>query len=526
MGLFVMGGLMAVSAKTARASVVLGFQPITAHENADVPWGGYYFIFPLGGGFTTPLGEDSTFTYFMQNDNSSSQYMSGQVMFIAYANSDYTGFLGSCVMYQDLIGETLPPYSGPFPITMTWSGGGCYEANSGRYYVARVLINSGQLGTLHILGSVLYSPSGPTGYNGGYDPGYYINTEDSLLGTPAYQWNSGDYNPNYPPTPPVDNTTRIIDFQPEDGTTTPSGLIQFGLHAYINPNDIGGFLGNYQVELQLHNTDENVYLLKVLSPYTMPLLNTNATTSGDFYFATSTPLPDGNYMVEARLTRSSLWGASTLLNPWGAIVEDHYFKVNKGTFIGELQTGISRGIAEALGEVPTTTQASTTQAQAKTCNPVSGDFDTIECGAFLFIPDSQQMSNTFKSVKEGMLQKMPFGYAYRMVELLASSSTSTLPVLSYTFPADGGGPLAGDTFSFDTSAYMVQAAAVIGTMKSNIDHTSTLWDVLGPVVKLFLYIVLIYAMIQDVLGLNLTNRLGGHGSLSDTHSGNEPAKIT
>jgi len=332
------------------------------------------------------------------------------------------------------------------------------------------------------LGNNFYWTSSSEHFGGGGS--FYIN---GIVATSSSYIPDSSYSPY---------DTHIISMTPEEGTTT-TNTVNFTLHAYINPNDLSDFTG---VKITFHNIDQNILLSEFSKDDIFFLNRTQATSSGDFYFASTTNLADGDYRVTAELEGTTLFGViNPLRGTLGTIEEiSHQFIVNQETFLGHISQNSQKDLAGFYASSTATTSA----ALAGQCNPLGGNFGIRECMTFLFIPDAGALSDTLNSLRKGILQKAPIGYATRIVDLIATSSTTALPVVSYTWQSDS--PLAGKTLTLNENTYFAQAAALNSEMTSNTDH-KTVWDIFAPIVKFLVYTVLIFAMIHDVTGIRLTN---------------------
>jgi hypothetical protein len=299
---------------------------------------------------------------------------------------------------------------------------------------------------------------------------------------------------NSTPTPPVtDTTTHIISFTPEDNSTTTSP-VTFTMHAYVNPDDIGAYIG---VKFTLHNIDQNVLLLSAFSPNDIYLLDGfNATTSGDFYFATSTTLADGNYRLEAMLERSYLGG--WIVNPFSPINEDisHQFIVGSSTFIGNIS---QNGFSELQAIFASTTATSTT-AVAQNCNPL-GSFDVVKCGAFLFIPGGDYLNTTMKGLKDGVLTRVPWGYLTRTYNIWNASATTSLPSFTASVRTGPGDDMTPDvtTITIDPGDMIAGAGTLLDDTRDPI-YNKNAKDVFGPLVQLVLAVSVIFTIIADLTG--------------------------
>ena len=299
--------------------------------------------------------------------------------------------------------------------------------------------------------------------------------------------------------------TRIISFLPADGTTTPSfpTPVDFSLHAYINSSDIGNFTG---VKITFENIDQNG-ILAGISPYTFTLLDrVAATSSGDFYYATSTPLPNGNYRVTATLEGTTIFG---IINPLrgflGTIDEQvHQFIVGSSTFIGSLSQNSFGEIGSVLGVLP----ATSTTALAGTCNPL-GSFDAIQCLSFLFIPSATQIQSSFSSLYSGVLTHFPLGYVTDFIAILATTTTSAIPVINATVPNGVIGT--GAHISLDLAHsldYILNATSSIYN-NASASSTQTLYQITSYYWNILVYVLTGLFILARVLGSHLIPRRSG-----------------
>ena len=287
--------------------------------------------------------------------------------------------------------------------------------------------------------------------------------------------------------------TRIVDFAPPEGTTTPANIpVTFSMHAYINPADIGNIIG---VKLELHNIDQNILLGQLTSffdPNDIYLFQGQATTSGDFYFSTSTLLAAGNYRINATLTRSYVNGF--FQNPFSSINQDisHQFIVGTSTFIGH----ISQASFSEVQSIFASSTATSTAALAGTCNPLS--FSATSCLAFLFVPDAGQLSDTIHSAKDAIFARAPWGYFTRFYTILTTSATSSLPTFStHVFQGTGINGSDGLTWSVDPGEMLAGGATLIDGM-SDPTTGATLRTALEPLIQLTVALVVVRQIFADL----------------------------
>lgn len=286
--------------------------------------------------------------------------------------------------------------------------------------------------------------------------------------------------------------TRIISFTPEEGTTT-QNPVQFALHAYINPDDVGNI---FKIRIEFQNVDQNVFLAGFASPNQFEIFFGNATTTGDWYYATSTLLGEGNYRVNVNMIScASAFGVCITGVPFYGVNldESHQFVVGHETFIGH----ISQQSFQQVNAIFASTSATSTAALAVSCNPLGGSFSIANCLAYMFVPDGGQLIDTLTSFKNGFLIRVPWGYLTRFVQIVSSPATSTLPSISYTF--DSNSPLHGDTWNIDTNAMIAGGGALLDSVE-NVDSGRTLKDVFYPLVQLIVALAVVFQIVHDLTG--------------------------
>lgn len=306
---------------------------------------------------------------------------------------------------------------------------------------------------------------------------------------------------------PTNFTTRIISLSPDDRAVisiggNATGTVNFAMHAYINANDIGKYLS---IKIHFDNIDQNSLLSGACafgdvagltcSNYTFSFFTGNATSSGDFYFASTTVLAQGNYRVEASLDTSTTFlglnlGFFTFAGAISDIV-DHQFVVGTSTFIGNISQNIFSDTNAFLNTLP----ATTTAAMAASCNPLGGNFGIRECMTFLLVPDAGQMNTALTAFRTQVLIKQPWGYLTRFVQILSTSATSSLPSISYTF--DPAGPLGGDTWNIDMNSMVAGGGSLLNTITDPVNH-QTIRTVAEPIVKFVVALMVIFAIVMDL----------------------------
>lgn len=293
--------------------------------------------------------------------------------------------------------------------------------------------------------------------------------------------------------------TRIISFTPEEGSTTASTSVSFSLHAYINPDDIGDVIG---VRLVLHNINQNamsyIPFYQAFDPNDIFLFEGSATSSGDFYFASTTHLDLGNYRVEAVIGRTYVSGF--VQNPFSSINDDqsHQFIVGSSTVMGIIsQTGFDTFNGFLGGYT-----SSTTSSFGDNCTPWSSNFAISGCLAYLFIPDSYHLNQTMTNLRNGFLVRFPMGYATRFYDIMATSSTTTIPIFSVTVPTGMIG--AGASLSLNLNGVLDNVLnSTTSWTGSGINNTITLKEYTMSYWEKIVYILLAFYIMSRLFGSHL-----------------------
>lgn len=313
---------------------------------------------------------------------------------------------------------------------------------------------------------------------------------------------------DYSVTGDIDNseannkTTHIIDMAPINGTTV-GNQVNFKLDAYINDDDFNQW-GTW-IEITLHNIDQNVFLLSQFSPNDIYLFQGYATSSGYFSFATTTTLGDGNYRLEANIHDKG-WGAVVdgLRGNLG-ITESTQFIVNQASFIGN----ISQNSWNQINTAFSSTSATSTVALSGSCVPWSGDFNTLNCLAFLFIPDSGYLNATIKNFQDNAATRFPIGYITDFIHIMNNASSS-LPIIDATVPQGIPGAGAHLSLSLNHVLDYVLYATTSQFTNSSATNTGTLYSITNYYWSIIVYAFTALYLLARIIGSHLIPHIGDH----------------
>jgi len=231
--------------------------------------------------------------------------------------------------------------------------------------------------------------------------------------------------------------TRIISTTPTNGSffATSTSKVITTTH-YINPDD---WDPDYEYKVTYYYYPRKTYaFVDIIGSALAPFAQTNETiitgsgTGTTAFLATKLDVI-GIYDYEVKLTRSK----TGFFAPFTALFsssnyqyerESGYYTAGTTTDYENLKNAMNLGdsIVDRLAG----------------CTPF--DFTNLElnasstfmgCVGALFVPTRQDLENVGNVLRQGMLEKVPFGYATRIYDLLLSSSTViAVPSITISFP--------------------------------------------------------------------------------------------
>jgi len=322
--------------------------------------------------------------------------------------------------------------------------------------------------------------------------------------------------------------TRICDFTPAEGSILDNN-VNFTLQAYINEDDTSTSTLGKRVKITLHNLEQNVLLAGTFSPNDIYLFEGNATSTGLFYYATTTTLADGNYRIEACVEQSYLGGA--IINVFGNLndCQSHQFIVNEGTFIG----GISQSSYDLLNNVLASTTATTTIGTV--CSPIVADgtfglgFNASSsipaCLAFLFIPDASIIGTSINNFQTNVSSRFPLGYISDFYSIITSTTTGTLTVIDAYVPSPLPGANSHVYLDLSHAVDFVLYATTSIFSNSSASSSETFFEITNRYWQYVLYLLCILYILRRIFGGAVIPTFGDHGSLSDNSSSDDSYKL-
>jgi hypothetical protein len=116
---------------------------------------------------------------------------------------------------------------------------------------------------------------------------------------------------------------------------------------------------------------------------------------------------------------------------------------------------------------------------------------------FMFVPSPNSVQATFDQVRGGILTRAPWGYATRLVTILSSNATTTLPTFTANIYTTGTST-PDTTLTFDPGDMLDGGAALLNSVKANGTSLS-LRDIVEPWIQLFIALSIVFIIAIDVL---------------------------
>jgi len=299
----------------------------------------------------------------------------------------------------------------------------------------------------------------------------------------------------------ADLSTRVISIYPEDDQLVEAtstnfelwSLININIDDYVEDNDwYVRFRYIRQEDLQLAVANTDLLYTNVDVPITQ-------WPNFDIVSATTSIERVGTYLYTVQIRTPSVinnilgwFNLNNLYDP-GLVAE------KSGTFIVVEPTQLDSYIESMASTTDNLILTpGTFDDVAENCNPISG-FSFTGCISGLLIPNQAQMSTAVDVAKTQILNKAPVGYVSRVVSIVSSSATTSLPDLDYT---PGSGPLEGQEFHFEPNALLASADTIIRTdLVSDQNEPKNLWDIFMPIWNILIYAGVLLMIVSDVTGI-------------------------
>lgn len=311
-----------------------------------------------------------------------------------------------------------------------------------------------------------------------------------------------------------DTSTHIIQITPANNaiiTPDVSGLgatTTIEVVYYINPDDVEGFRG---ISIWVNNVNQNtIYGLSNTSDYTFiwtgqsdpDLLPTEA---GQHTFTYTVWLPNGGYAIHARMQNNFMGMVNPFTSAFLKSAESqdnsvptaqyHYYQVGTGTFLSNLRQGAGNQLENILSA---TTTSSSTPSIAD-CKPL--DFDFGKCMSITFVPSGKDLKDFGSVVSTGMLSKFPLGYVWNFYQILLSTSTRAIPLISAKMPQAMAGQGAQLDLAINANTLdFVWNATTSAFLNVSAPDTRTFEEIVGDYWNIVVYISIGLYLLMRIMG--------------------------
>jgi len=227
--------------------------------------------------------------------------------------------------------------------------------------------------------------------------------------------------------------------------------------------------------------------------------NTGSATT-TFLVSSSTIPFSGSYNCDFTAGGTYLVNLTSLSSP----ATSTQFSIQDSQGVPYLEIGGAGGLSPIPGQIDSTTTINTLESdKSLACIPypkfLGGSFSLIDCVGYLFVPNTQIISNTVTSLTNNVLTVFPLGYITDIVTIFNSNSTSSLPVISATIPNGiiGGGAsvVLNPNHALD---FVLNATSTIFSTS-----TQTFYEITNYYWKLVLYILAFIYVVGRILGSGL-----------------------
>lgn len=294
------------------------------------------------------------------------------------------------------------------------------------------------------------------------------------------------------------SVTRIISTTPASGSTiATSTAATFGATGFINSADYSS--GMYlEIKYAAYSASQAA-VANIGSLYTT--LDIPITAAGSFNYSTTSPVSTvGQYTMQTQI-RSSSWINSALnFFGFGQFANLGITTATTTTFIAAHSSAYDILIASTTESI-NNYLASSTVSIASCTNWTS--FSLGDCMNLLFVPQTQPIYTALDDFKNQFLTYAPWGYLTRFIVIMTGSATTSLPVMSVTFPLGSATDL--DTYTLDMGDMITGGASLLNSIPER-GGSMNAQDIIEPWIQLFIALFVVIIIVRDL------TKMGGGGA--------------
>ncbi len=309
-----------------------------------------------------------------------------------------------------------------------------------------------------------------------------------------------------------DSSTRIVSVAPGNKSTiATSTAATFAASGYINPVDFK--TGMY---IQIQYAFYGDALLPTPDPsQVFKTINFPIATSGPFVVSTTSPVSKtGEYTMQTRLkTPSLLSDVLSFLGYCSTGCTGGNIRISTSTtFVAVMPNGYDAFVASTTNSI-TAYLASSTISLASCSSWTS--FSLGDCLNLLFVPQVRPIDDALSNFRNTFFSFAPWGYVTRVVVILSSNATSSLPLIDVTMPLGrpGSPEYMVDEYKFDPNDMLSGGALLLNRVHTSFGGDFSVQEVMEPFVDFTIAMLLISYIFYDLLKMRGGHRKTASGKL-------------
>lgn len=311
-------------------------------------------------------------------------------------------------------------------------------------------------------------------------------------------------------------TTRFISLSPEFATTTAT-TTDIGANLYFNSSDLSG---DYS-RLHIHLWQDSAFACQnsgAVYDAVVTCAGENSPASSfdiDFDENILDRIISGGYYdfsTSTTFVRGGIWNAEYILQnvstPWylfglvktysDIISSSSQFIVGQKSPMDIVREDIdiasnerNEGFQSRVGDI----LASTTASLSLSCTPLTSTFDMGDCLTLIFYPGKGAIEDDLLILRS----TAPWGYGFRLYDIFKNTpiASTSLPVISYDFATSSQLSDWGN-LTFDPFGTILESGELINDFHSDRGEEKNVWEIMMPLVDLFIYFVLFIFIIRDL----------------------------
>jgi len=273
--------------------------------------------------------------------------------------------------------------------------------------------------------------------------------------------------------------------------------INFEANWYITDDDLdnlnsffGLFDGFVRIQVRAEDPFNSSWSCQI---YTEDFENNELTTNFSYNFdGSNSTCPNADYNRDYKLIWT-LVGSNSFNIVQFQISTTTYFTIGTTENEGNVSQYVASTTAENLSDYAN-------GYSLNACNPLSGDFNIIDCLLSLFYPDKGYVSRTLGKQFNMLATAFPLGYITDFVSIMSTSTVATLSIIEWTIP--NGIPGAGGTGSLPVIGVLdpLLNATTSQFITSTENDTRSFYDITSDYWNIVVSVMFVLYLATRILG--------------------------